>query len=188
MNRRMPFPRFFAKRELLWLPIVGQALWALDFPLLKRHSAAAVANNPELKGEDLETTRRACEKYRHTTVTLINFLEGTRYTAAKHRQRQSPYRHLLQPKTGGVALALESMPAGIDTVIDVTVGYPDGVPNWWDLVCGRVSSVVVHVQQRPVPDHLAEASFHKDLEARARLRDWLETIWKEKDCVLDSFH
>ena len=41
------------------------------------------------------------------------------------------------------------MPAGIDTIIDVTVGYPDGVPNWWDLVCGRISSVVVKVQQRP---------------------------------------
>jgi len=188
MNRRMPFPRFFAKRELLWLPIVGQALWALDFPLLKRHSAEAVAQNPALKGEDLEITRKACEKYLHTTVTLINFLEGTRFTTAKHRQRQSSYRHLLPPKTGGVALALESMPAGINTIIDVTIAYPDRVPDWWDLVCGRVSSVFVNVQQRPVPDSLLGASSHKDLEARARLRDWLETIWKEKDCMLNSFH
>jgi 1-acyl-sn-glycerol-3-phosphate acyltransferase len=184
MNRRMPFPRFFSKRELLWLPIVGQALWALDFPLLKRHSAKAVAKNPELKGEDLEITRKACEKYRHTSVTLINFLEGTRFTSAKHHQRQSPYRHLLPPKTGGIALALASMPERIDTIVDVTIAYPGGAPNFWDLVCGRVSKVIVRVQARPVPDDLMGADFHVDLEARARLREWLQTIWWDKDHLL----
>jgi len=186
LNRRMPFPRFFAKRELVWLPIVGQALWALDFPLLKRHSAEAVARHPELKGEDLETTRKACEKYRHIPVTLINFLEGSRFTPEKHEQRRSPYRNLLPPKTGGVALALESMAGQIDTIVDVTIAYPDSTPNFWDLLSGRVKQVVVVVEPRPVPPTLLDSSFHSDIRARTRLREWLEDIWQEKDRTLDQ--
>lgn len=63
LNRRIPLLKFFIKQQLFWVPIMGLAWWALDFPFMKRHSAAALARNPALREQDRETTRRACEKF-----------------------------------------------------------------------------------------------------------------------------
>ena len=37
-ENRLPLTRFFAKYELLYIPIVGQAFYFLDFPMMKRYS------------------------------------------------------------------------------------------------------------------------------------------------------
>src|SRR5690606_65772 len=36
-NRRIPLMRFFLKRQLIWVPLLGLAWWALDFPFMGRH-------------------------------------------------------------------------------------------------------------------------------------------------------
>ena len=36
--RKIPFLKFFLKKELFWFPFLGQAWWALDFPFMKRYS------------------------------------------------------------------------------------------------------------------------------------------------------
>ena len=92
-NRRVPSLKFFLKQELIWVPLLGLAWWALDFPFMKRYSRAQLEKRPELKGKDMETTRKACEKYAHYPVSVMNFFEGTRFTEEKHRQQNSPYRH-----------------------------------------------------------------------------------------------
>mgnify|MGYP000499891137 CR=1 FL=1 len=102
-----PFGRFFLKKGLIWVPIVGVVCWAMDFPFMKRHSRQAIAKNPALASQDLETTRKACEKYKASPVTVINFLEGTRFTPAKHARSKSPYTHLLAPKYGGLSATLD---------------------------------------------------------------------------------
>jgi 1-acyl-sn-glycerol-3-phosphate acyltransferase len=33
---RIPFLKFFLKQELIWVPVIGLAWWALDFPFMKR--------------------------------------------------------------------------------------------------------------------------------------------------------
>ena len=38
-NRRIPFLKFFLKQQLIWVPFLGLAWWALDFPFMRRHSA-----------------------------------------------------------------------------------------------------------------------------------------------------
>ena len=63
-NRRIPLLRFFLKSQLFWIPVLGLAWWALDFPFMKRYSRAQVAKRPQLAGRDLAATRRACEKFR----------------------------------------------------------------------------------------------------------------------------
>ena len=37
-NRRIPLLKFFIKDQLKWVPIMGLAWWALDFPFMRRHS------------------------------------------------------------------------------------------------------------------------------------------------------
>ena len=108
-NRRIPFLKFFIKQQLIWFPFLGIAWWAMDMPFMKRFSASYLAKNPHMKGKDLETTRRACEKFRDTPTSVLNFIEGTRFSEEKRIARKSPYRNLLQPRAGGLAVALSSM-------------------------------------------------------------------------------
>ena len=104
-NRRIPFLKFFIKQELIWFPLLGIAWWAMDMPFMKRFSPSYLAKNPHMKGKDRETTRRACEKFRDTPTSVLNFIEGTRFSENKRVDRKSPYNHLLQPRAGGLAIA-----------------------------------------------------------------------------------
>ncbi len=38
LNRKIPMLKFFLKKELIWVPFLGIAWWALDFPFMKRYS------------------------------------------------------------------------------------------------------------------------------------------------------
>ncbi|HAA39980.1 MAG TPA: acyltransferase, partial [Pseudomonas sp.] len=38
LNRRTPFFKFFLKKELIWVPFLGLAWWALDYPFMKRYT------------------------------------------------------------------------------------------------------------------------------------------------------
>ena len=62
LNRRMPILKFFLKQELIWVPVIGLCWWALEFPFMKRFSKEYLAKYPEKRGEDLATTRKACER------------------------------------------------------------------------------------------------------------------------------
>ena len=68
----------------------------------------------------------------------MNFVEGTRFTAAKHAQQQSPYQHLLRPKAAGIAFVLGAMGGQLRSILNVTVVYPGGARELWDFLCGRV--------------------------------------------------
>jgi 1-acyl-sn-glycerol-3-phosphate acyltransferase len=109
LNRRIPLLKFFLKQQLIWVPVMGLAWWALEFPFMRRHSDAYLKKHPEMRGKDQETTRQACKKFALIPTSVMNFLEGTRFTTAKHAKQQSPYQHLLKPKAGGLALALQAM-------------------------------------------------------------------------------
>ena len=69
-NRRIPFLKFFIKDQLRWVPLLGLAWWALDMPFMRRHSREYLEKHPEARGQDLDATRRACEKFRGTPTTL----------------------------------------------------------------------------------------------------------------------
>ena len=140
-NRRIPLLRFFLKSQLFWVPLMGLAWWALDFPFMKRYTREQVERRPELAGRDIASTRRACEKFRSIPVAVMNFIEGTRFTPAKHAAQQSPYRHLLKPKSGGVAFVIDAMGDGLQAILDVTIVYPGGRPTLLDLFGDKVAEV-----------------------------------------------
>ena len=183
-NRRIPLLRFFLKRQLFWVPVLGLAWWALDFPFMGRYSRREIAKNPELGKRDMEATRRACEKFRALPVAVMNFVEGTRFTPEKHARQASPYRHLLKPKSGGVAFVIDAMGGALHGVLDVTIAYPAGRPTMIDLMGGRIPEVRVLVKQRPIPTGVMDGRYQDDRAVRARFQQWMNGLWQEKDADL----
>lgn len=179
LNRRAPLLRFFLKQQLIWVPLLGLAWWALDFPFMRRHSREAIARRPELARADVQATRRACRRFRDTPVAVMNFVEGTRFTDAKRQAQSSPYQHLLRPKAGGVAQVFAAMGDLLTGVLDVTIVYPHGRPSVIDLFAGRVARVDVDLRWRTIPPGLLAPG--DDAPAQAGLREWLNALWHEKD-------
>lgn len=181
-NRKTPYFKFFLKKELIWVPFLGLAFWALDYPFMKRYSKAFLEKHPELKGKDLEITKAACEKFKRMPVTVVNYLEGTRFTPAKQAQQQSPYQNLLKPKAGGVAFVLAALGEQLDTLLDVTLVYPKGPrPGFWDLLCGRVPRVIVDIQAREIDPALWQGDYENDAEFRQYVQNWVSQLWEQKD-------
>lgn len=186
-NRRIPYLKFFLKQSLIWVPLLGLAWWALEFPFMRRYTKAEIAKKPELKGKDIEKTRQACEKFRHNPVTIINFLEGTRFTPAKYAQQKSIYQHLLMPKAGGLAFTLAAMNGQLHSLLDVSIYYPEGRPSYWNYACGKVGEIRIHVRQLPIP-HEMLGNYGDDAEFRGRFQAWVNQIWQEKDALLGQMH
>jgi 1-acyl-sn-glycerol-3-phosphate acyltransferase len=183
-NHRIPFLKFFIKQPLIWAPVLGGAWWALDFPFMKRHSAAYLAQHPEARDADRKTIRRRCERFRDTPTALLNFLEGTRFRLSKYHRQKSPYRHLLQPRVGGLASVLEALPDRMHTLLDVTIVYPDGRSGFLDLFAGRIHRVIVRVRQLTIPAELREGDYQADPAFRATMRAWVRQLWAEKDVLI----
>ena len=185
-NRRIPFLKFFLKKQLIWVPVLGFAWWALDFPFMQRRSRAYLERHPAARGQDLAATRRACEHFSQMPTSVMNFVEGTRFTPAKHAAQGSPYRHLLKPRAGGTAFVLSAMGDILHQVLDVTIDYAGGAPSLWDLCCGRVREIRVRVTVREIPAWAPQGDYLEDPEFRARFQAWLSEIWAAKDAQLEA--
>ena len=183
---RMPLTRFFTKWELIFIPFVGQAFKILGFPMMKRHSKAQIAKKPELKDRDMEEARKACQQLLSQPFTLLNYLEGTRFTQEKHYQQQSPYQHLLKPKAGGLALALNILGDQIDALVDMTIVYPDGVPGYSEFWLGEVPRIAVNLRKINIPDWVLGGNYEDDAEYRERFQQWVHELWLEKDQLIES--
>ncbi len=187
-NRKMPLIRFFTKREIAWIPFVGFALVALDFPLMQRYSKEKLAKHPHLRGKDVETTRRSCRQIARHPFSVLNFLEGTRFTPVKHDRQQSPYRYLLKPKATGMAFALSSLGDSVTEMVDVTVFYPDGAPTFLDLWSGRIRKIVVSARVMPIPEGYTAGDYENDPAFRAEFQGWVQNLWETKDAQLAVMH
>lgn len=178
-NRKIPFIKFFLKKELLYVPFMGLCWWALDFPFMKRYSKQLLQKRPELKGKDIITTRKACEKFRFKPVSIMNFVEGTRFTQHKHQQQQAPFHYLLKPKAGGTAFVLGAMGEQLHKLLDVTIHYPQGIPTFWDYISGKVHAITVSINVLPIGRELI--GDYNDLVYRERFQQWLNQLWIHKD-------
>lgn len=186
LNSQIPLLKFFLKKELIWVPLLGIAWWALDFPFMRRYTREQIAKRPELKGKDLETTRQACEKFHYTPVTVFNFMEGTRLTPAKHAAQKSPYRNLLKPRAGGTAFVLGAMGETLHTMLDVTIVYPDGRTGFWDYLCGRIKRIVIDVRTLEIPQQFLGMDYQNDTEVQQAFQAWVSELWAHKDALIDQ--
>ncbi len=188
LHGHTPFIKFFLKKELIWVPVLGIAWWALDFPFMQRFSREYLEKHPEMRGKDFETTRIACEKFKYSPISVFNFLEGTRYTAAKHKQQNSPYKYLLKPKAGGAAFVVGAMGEELRTMLDVTILYPHGNGSFWGLLSGELDEIIVDVQQVPIPEEFAGRNYMEDQAFREAFQAWVTEIWDRKDQKLTEMH
>lgn len=188
-NRKIPYFKFFLKKELIWVPLLGFVWWVLDYPFMQRYSKAFIERHPECKGKDLELTKSACEKFKAIPVTIVNYLEGTRFSPSKHAAQQSPYQQLLKPRAGGLAFALAAIGEQLNTILDVTVVYPNMnvTPSFWDLMSGKVDRVVVDVRSLPIEPWMYEGDYENDPHFRASFQHWVSTIWHEKDRTIARY-
>ncbi len=184
-ENRLPLTRFFTKFELIYIPVIGQAFYFLDFPMMRRHSKEAIAKNPALKGKDIEEAKRACALLKGKPFTLLNYLEGTRFTKAKRDSQQSPYTHLLKPRAGGLSLALNALGGDIDGILDMTIVYPDGIPTYSDLWKGNIKRLGVEVRYIEMPENLLASmqngDYQKDETVKEAFFDWIADAWEQKD-------
>lgn len=181
LNRKVPMLKFFLKQELIWVPLLGLCWWALDFPFMKRSTPDQIKKNPSLAGKDLETTRKACEKFKTTPVSVFNFMEGTRFTPEKHQKQNSPFKHLLKPKAGGTAFTLGSMGSQLNTMLDISIIYPSQNLTAWDLACGRIPRILVDIQTIEIPAEFLGKDYTSDREFKINFQKWLNEIWIDKD-------
>ena len=186
LNRRIPLLKFFLKQELIYVPVIGLAWWALDFPFMKRHDRAALRKNPALRQQDRESTRKSCAKFSLVPTSVMNFAEGTRLTSEKHKAQSSPYQHLLKPKAGALALAMAAMGEKFQSLVDATIVYPEGVPTFWQFLCGHTPRIVLRVRQLPIPAAFSSGDYEGDSEFRGEFHRWLADIWSEKDAEISA--
>lgn len=182
--KRIPFAKFFMKKELLYVPILGLACWALDFPVMKRYSKNYLNKYPEKKGHDLLETKRACQRFKNRHVSLVNFVEGTRFTRQKHAKQNGQFKYLLQPKAGGVALALDVLGDKIKGVLNVIIVYPEVVPNFWNFLCGMINKVNVHIELIE-PQTVPYQNYYQDDVAKACFQIWLNKLWQQNDVTIN---
>jgi len=188
LHGKVPFFRFFMKRELLWLPFFGIALWALDFPAMRRYSHPHLERHPEDRGRDLDTVRRAVEKFQRAPVTLVNFVEGTRFSEEKRREQESPYRFLLRPKSGGLALVLAAMGRQLSAVLDVTIVYPASGVDFWRFLSGQIPWIEVDVDRLDPPEHLTSRSDTHSADYRDVVRAGIQERGGREDALLERSH
>jgi len=183
LNGKIPFLKFFLKQQLIFVPVLGLAWWALDFPFMRRYSQSQLRNNPKLRGKDIEITRKACAKFKSKPVSVMNFVEGTRFRADKHQQQQSPFTHLLKPKAGGMAFALSAMGEHIHQLVNVSIYYPNKIPTYWEFISGQVDTIKVHIELSQIDESL-RGDYIKDRDFKITFQNQLNKMWQQKDQVM----
>ena len=185
-RKHIPMNKYFLKQQLAWVPFLGLACWALDMPFMKRYSRAYLLRHPERRGKDVETTRRSCEKFRLHPTTIVNFVEGSRFTQEKHLQTHSTFQNLLPPKAAGIAMALNVLGKQFDKLLNVTLCYPDNNRQpFFDMLSGKLTRIVVHVDLQPISDEL-HGDYINDKSFKRHFQQWLNSLWQEKDRLLTS--
>lgn len=185
-NRKIPVLKFFIKDQLKWVPLLGFSWWAMGCPFMKRYTKEYLAKKPHKKGKDLIATHKAIETFKRTPASIMNFVEGTRFTSIKKEKQQSPYTHLLKPKAGGISFIISSMGAQINSLLDVTIVYSEKNHSLWDFLCKRVKSIKINIRQIPIPTKFASLNLIKDSNVQNEFKDWLNQQWAEKDNLIAS--
>ena len=183
-NRKIPLLKFFIKEQLKWVPFLGLAWMALDFPFMQRYSSKFLEKHPHLRGKDLETTKKACEKFKNHPTAIMNFAEGTRFSKEKQQYQKSTYNNLLMPKTGGIALVLNSI-ENIHKIINVTIVYNNGVEGLWGFLCGKVKNVSINIEIIPITKEIT-GDYFNDTVFKNNFQNWVNTVWQNKDELINK--
>tara|TARA_Y100001980_G_C14480726_1_gene259278 strand:- start:375 stop:932 length:558 start_codon:yes stop_codon:yes gene_type:complete len=173
------------KSQLWWLPITWAASLGLAMPFVVRRSKEEIKANPKLVETDKNATRRACKVYEIMPTNVAGFIEGTRIDKKKYQASNSKFKNLMPPKIGGMGYTLEVMPY-IDHLTDVTIVYKSEKRSFWNFLCGDLNEASVTINTYEIPKELRGVDYSSDNEMREKLKKFLESIWEEKDNIIEN--
>ena len=177
-NWRAPIPKFLVKKELIYLPVVNIICLAYDYPLLRRGSMKGTSASRRHLGEDAASLEKAFAGFKKYPATVVNLAEGTRFTEEKARRQNSPYRHLLKPKAGGLAIIFSIPEVNIRELLDVTIVYDCKRPTFWNFLRGKCERVVVRIREYNTE------GFQRGVDVDT-MSTWINAIWEKKDVEMD---
>jgi 1-acyl-sn-glycerol-3-phosphate acyltransferase len=116
-------------------------------------------------------------------IWLVSFLEGTRITDSKlyqakeyaKKQNITEPNHVLIPRTKGFIATVAGLREHVDSVIDVTICYPAGIPTMWQLFRGEVMRIDIHVHRTAIENLPASEN---------ELNQWVFDRYAKKDELL----
>ena len=187
---KIPITKFFLKHSLIYIPILGQACYSLGMPFLRRYSRNELLKNPQLKMKDINATRKACLNLLEHPSSLVNFVEGTRYTPQKAAAQKSPYRHLMPPKAASLAIALGLIGEHIDCMLNTTLIYPGKHEGsiFMQMLCGRLKHVIARVEvidKETIAKHMV-GDYLYDKQFKHAFTMYLRDMWQRKDEQIEA--
>ena len=177
----LPPLKFFTKRELIWLPLLGLAMKLLGFPYVRRTRQTGGGNGQAAAAKDRDAITAACAVFRNHPTAVLSFLEGTRFTPAKRDARNSRFQHLLDPQIGGLSAVLASLAGELDTLLDVTIHYPGDPPDFWEFLQGKCPRARMRVAAHRLSGELCDPD---PAAQRAKVGAFVEALWQAKDARL----
>lgn len=181
---KIPITKFFLKQNLIFIPILGLVCYSIGMPFLKRYSRNQLLKNPALKNKDIDSTKKACNRLLTSPSTLVNFVEGTRYTKEKALKQKTPYKNLMPPKTTSLGVALEMIGGHVDCMLNTTMLYPGATGNiFYKLLSGRLKKFVARVEvidTETIKRDLV-GNYLEDKQFKHAFTMKLRDIWQKKD-------
>ncbi|MEY8702749.1 acyltransferase [Francisella philomiragia] len=177
-HKKIAFPKFFMKFQVFFIPVLGLIAWALEFPAMKRYKKEYLKKHPEKKGEDLKKTVEYCKKLSSRPTTIVNFVEGTRYTSQK--ALKSAYKNLLNPKAGGIAVILKSLSDRMVGVLNTTIVYDNPKQTLWDYMIRKTKKIKVKVDLIPISEVPMGDYFTNEAD-KEYFQVWLNKLWQTND-------
>jgi 1-acyl-sn-glycerol-3-phosphate acyltransferase len=176
-NGRIGDFKWFVKDIIKYIPGIGWGMLFLNCIFVKRSWAHDEAT--------VKATFHHLIK-RDIPFWVVSFVEGTRITQKKLEQsqnwakrRQLPIpQYTLAPRSRGFVATVEGLGGKLDAIYDITIGYPEGIPTFWQYGCGHTNEVHIHIR-RTVASVLPKE--------RTELKLWLEKRFQEKDILLAKF-
>ena len=183
-QKKTPYLKYFIKQQLKWVPVLGLIWLILDYPFLTRQNKKTL--HKQHRNSDSKKTNRFAKVFKTLPSSVVNFIEGTRFTEEKKMRSRSPYQHLLKPRLGSLTTLLDSLPQHPYKILDVTICYPKGIQSFWEFLGGNLDTVSVEVKDRSYLKDALKPDHTNNLQAKQSFRQHVNEIWKEKDNTLSS--
>ncbi|XP_067643833.1 1-acyl-sn-glycerol-3-phosphate acyltransferase gamma-like isoform X2 [Eurosta solidaginis] len=171
----------YAKKAISYVPIVGWAWKFAEFVFLER--------SYDKDSEIIDRQLKEVFAYPDPVWLLLN-AEGTRFTAKKHaasiqfaeERGLTVLKHHLIPRTKGFTTSLPAMRGRCTAIYDTNLAFKrddKNSPTISTLLNGLPVDGYIYVRRIPLE------KVPTDEKAAA---EWLHNLYREKDCVIDSFH
>lgn len=185
LNKRGGPIQFIVKRELILMPLIGLICWAYGYPFVRRASLKSSQKNILKTEKDFNRIGDNFDKESGFFLCLINFVEGTRFSPVKFKKFSSRYRHLLNPRVGGLHYILKNYGEKLHVILDFTIAYECAEPIFWKFLAGRCKRIRIDLQKIPMAVLIKNlGTTFSDIEV-LQVAAWIKGLWKEKDAKIE---